>query len=256
MMRYFETALAVFICMIFASCNNVSPKEQEFLDALNNDKSIPSVYYGLVIPKGNHMVYNENFYNRGANWFQVKNSPEDFEDAHKIKIESPKGLMANTAVIDVDGRPVYMSAVSSRGKIDNCRGCSHCYKKYAAAGLIDYTILEENVGANNLIKAKTQFTLEGLKYKLLPLYTNMVEQNDAEVIVKVADYEFLGISSLAEAGNTATAEVEYYIQYSPFAEALGYKTRKREILTESFEFERLDDKWVVKKKEVKPTEKK
>ncbi len=249
-MKHFKFLLALFTSALFASCgSDTLSTESKLLDALNNDTSIPCAYLDLIIPQKDFYIYNSDFYTQGAQWVRIDKTKANFSNAHKIELQSPQKFKANTSVINSDNRPVYI-IYSEESKLNNCRGCSYCYQKFKDSGVLECDILDGEVGAGGNLKIKTKFTDKGLKYKLVPLREGMMEESNIEFLVLAANYKFSKIKSYIETPSGITAQVEYYLEYSPFGEALGYKTDKKNPQVGEFEFEKVNDgSWRVKSQE-------
>lgn len=241
-MKQIKFLLIVFISSIVVSCGGggVIDTQGQLLELLNSGSTTPTAYMGMMVPGGNFLLYNSDFYTCGAAWIRIDESKEGFNNAHKIEITTPDKFEHNIMLLDADSSYVHM--VNSRGgKIYNCRGCNYCYQKYHEMGLIDYEILEGEVGAGGNLKVSTKLTAKGAKYEITPLHDWMMEKSDIEYMFMVAKHKFTKILSCTETVNSAIAEVEYYTEYSPFAEALGHKTDKRDTQVVELEFEKSKD---------------
>ncbi len=229
--------LIIFIfAALLSSCGGLS--ETKVLEILNNGEAIPATYKNMTIldSKAGYWIGNTDQFNYGGNWSKIE-APEDIANTHNLAIPAVKNIKSNSRLIDQNGRSVYLQ------NIYGCRGCNYCYERLKESEIVEYRIVKGELGSSENLRIVTSLTPKGEELQLITEETKLLQETESQVLIKVAEYVFTKVISMTQEGESATAMVEYYIDYTPYSEALGKEDTQKS--TSEFQFKKETEGWRV-----------
>lgn len=249
MKNYSILLAAVVVTLALSSCSGLS--KGKALDIINNtENGVPAQFSCLIL--GQHWVVGEDYINLGGGSLISRKSDSDNSHHSVDMADGSNGTASIFTSGPSDGKSysVFLNGVyfgrNSGGR--KCDGCAECLEKYSKAGLIKLDILDDGSqyeSGNKFVDA--ELTDLGRKYKLVPSDESekreMEENNVA--LVELAHKVYTDVRELKTDDKTASALVEYYVEYSPFGTALGYTTDKNNIKTDVIFLDKTDDGWIM-----------
>lgn len=165
-----------------------------------------------------------------------------YESVHKIDWDS---FTPELKFVDGNGAVVFLDANSLSLKLNGfparCYGCIRCLEKYAEKGLLTFKILKE--GSNHLVNV--ELTKKGEKYLMNNPNGLTIMEDGGYADVKLAEKKFCKVEEVFQNEKRAEFFVSYYMDYTPWAEAMGYNTDKKHIRTMRVTFTNNDGEWVI-----------
>ncbi|MFI3301741.1 MAG: hypothetical protein SNH35_01495 [Rikenellaceae bacterium] len=231
--------LIIFIFAIPAALlSSCGLSENKVLDILNNGEAIPATYKNMTIldSKAGYWIGNTDQFNHGGKWTKIR-TDEDITKTHNLTIPAVNNIAPNSKLIDQNGKSVY---VHNRY---GCRGCNYCYQRLKESEIVEYRIVKGELDTSENLRIATALTPKGKELQLITEETKLFQDTESQIFIKVAEYVFTKVISMTQEGKSATATVEYYIDYTPYSEALGKEDTPKSIA--EFQFKKESEGWVV-----------
>ena len=234
-MKYLATLLLIFsIC----SCSGLS--ESSALKMVE-ETNCQALYRPIQIGEY-YALADSSFVCIGFGHLKRVSDDYTYESVHKIDWDSftpeLKFVDGNGAVVFLDASGVSLHV---DGLPDRCYGCIKCLEKYAEKGLLTFKILKE--GSNHLVNV--ELTKKGEKYLMNNPNGLTIMEDGGYADVKLAEKKFCKVEEVFQNEKRADFFVSYYMDYTPWAEAMGYNTDKKHIRTMRVTFTNNDGEWVI-----------
>lgn len=238
-MKYLATLLLIFsIC----SCSGLSESRALKMVKANHHHAL----YRPVRIGRYYALADSSFVCIGFGHLKPVSDDYTYERVHNIDwdINTPE-----LSFVDGNGAVVFLDAsgvsLHVDGLPDRCYGCIKCLEKYAEKGLLTFKILKE--GSNHLVNV--ELTKKGEKYLMNNPDGLTIMRDGGHADVKLVEKKFCKVKEVFQNENRAEFFVSFYMDYTPWAEAMGYNTDKKHLLTMRVTFRNHDGEWVIDKTE-------
>lgn len=232
--------------ILLCSCSGMS--ESKALRIANKTSGFNESLYRLIIIDDHWCLSDSSYVNEGnGHVTRVSNCEWDVHKPEFRNCYSTEWMDTNSDQIILDASIIGLQYSQTPHR---CDGCIQCYEKYAQKGLITLKVIDENEGGQTQ-RVSISLTEMGKKYLL------ETQEKDKEHVfwgkshigVKMGKKVYTSIKEINEGETKARYLFEYYIEYTPWAEALGYTTNKKKIYRERVSFEKQEGDWKILQKE-------
>lgn len=235
--------VTVFLALL-CSCSGIS--ERKALKIAEETSGFNESLYRLLII-GEHWCLSDSSYVNEGNGHIGRLDDTD------VHMPDFKNSVA-TEWTDIENNQIILDLSSFGMQYRNtpfrCDGCIQCYQKFTEKELITLNIIDANDGGQTQ-RVNVKLTEKGKEFML-----DMQDENkknellgDSRIGAKIAQKVYFSVKEMNKTENKAKYLFEYYIEYTPWAEALGYITDKNKIYRERVIFEKKEQDWLVVSKE-------
>lgn len=244
-MKTIHIIYTALILTLLCSCGGIS--ESKALKIAENTLGFNESLYRLFTIGDHWCLSDPTYENRGTGHYA---RPSGI-DVHKPDFESDYILSKwidtknNQVILDLSEVGMQFSNTPYR-----CDGCMECYQKFAEKGLITLETINKDEGQTNR-RVSVVLTDKGKAY-LLDMQNKEKEREllgNSSLGIKMAYKVYTSAKEMNREKEKARYLFEYYVEYTPWSEALGYATDKNRIQRERVSFEKQDGAWKVIEKE-------
>lgn len=235
-----------FILFLTLLCSCTGMSESRALKIAANTPGFNENLYRFLITGERWCLSDSKYVNLGNNHVRVDNI-----DVHTPNFETNfcmsewMDINNNQVVLDFSDVGMQLNKIPYR-----CDGCIECYQKYAEEGLITLDVIDANKGGMTQ-RVSVSLTEKGKTF-LLDMQDKDSQHEflgESGVGVKMAQKVYTSAKEISKDKDKARYLFEYYVEYTPWSEALGCTTDKSKIHRERVSFEKQGGDWKIIQKE-------